>query len=246
MRIAELYDRHVGRDIYIVGTGPSLRFFPIEWLSDKITIGLNQAFKHFEPKYSITVHPEHVIQCEQDPRKITTRWITKRKPPLDKLSFDDPRYYVFDTAELDFDVTLKRKPDTLFIGRGVQQTAMDMAARMGAANIFLVGIDMTDVGGDHHAHDQHVRFHGLAPVTVYAEYRKYTAMMRETLRKLRVNVLSLSPYLSAVGGEEDHARLLVERNLQKLPPPIDTSKYRRAVPAPIVVKGKPHVQRKTR
>lgn len=227
MRLHNLKNAHRGKDIYIVGTGPSLRTFPLGYLGDKITIGLNQAWKYFSPTYSITVHPELVVEYESYDRPPITKWIVKRKPPFEKLSFTDKRYFLFNTVDKDFTIFHKPKEDHLFIGRGVQQTAMHVASIMGAASIILVGVDMTDLCGDHHGHDQHVRFHGLPPADVYLEYRRYTAAVRYELRKKGLKVLTLSGLLGACDGSEDYERLCKELKLQKLPPPEDTSTYKR-------------------
>ena len=56
--IEELYGRHPGSDIYVVGTGASLRVFPLAFLENKITIGLNMAWKVAPVQYSITIRPE--------------------------------------------------------------------------------------------------------------------------------------------------------------------------------------------
>ncbi len=225
MRISLLENKHPNSDIYIIGTGPSLRVFNTQYLSNKITIGLNQAWKHLSTTYSISVHPELVIEYEKAEVKPKTKWIAKQKNEFGKKSLDDPNYYMFKTVDKDFSIFTKPRPDHLFIGRGVQQTAMNMAALMGAKNIILVGIDMTDVGGDHHGHHQHVKFHGLAPVDVYAEYRYYTAKARVELRKLGVSVMTLSPFISSCDATDDYLRLCAEFNLPKLPKPKDTSTY---------------------
>lgn len=225
MRINLLAGRHKGEDIYIVGTGPSLRVFDKNYLSNKVTIGLNQAWKHLPTVYSISVHPELVVEYEQTKTKNKTCWIVKQKGDFVNKSLDDPEYYIFKTVDRDFSIFTKPKKDHLFIGRGVQQTAMNMAAIMGAKNIVLVGVDMTDVGGDHHGHDQHVKFHGLAPRDVYSEYRDYTASARQELRKLGIAVMTLSPFLGSCDASEDYLRLCSELKLPKLPAPKDTSTY---------------------
>ena len=51
MQAFELWGRHAGETIYIIGTGPSQRLFPLDFLSDKITIGLNQAWKLLPVQY---------------------------------------------------------------------------------------------------------------------------------------------------------------------------------------------------
>lgn len=223
-------NRHRGADVYIVGTGPSMRVFPSDYLQNKIVIGLNQAWRHCAPTYCITVHPElyaeyQDVRLRSACKPVATTWFVKHKPPLN-LPYNDPTCYVFDTSpQLSIVNPVSEK---LFIGRGVQQTAMHLAAFMGAKNIILVGVDMCDLGGDHHAHDQHVRFHGLPPTNVYKEYRDFTAAVRYQIeQKFGARVLTLSPLLGADHGSEDYLRLCEQRGLSKLPPPADTSGYGR-------------------
>jgi len=231
MRLRELYGRYPGLDLYVVGTGPSMRVFPVEMLAGKLTIGLNQAWKYFDrgfaPTWMLTAHPEELLKFEEAKARPRTTWIVKKKPPLEHLSLDDPRHYVFGTEE-DFGVVRKQPEDVLFLGRGIQQTAIDLAARMGFKNVFLVGCDMTDLGGEHHGHDQHVRFLGWRDRDVYQEYREWTAVVRKTVREAHgVNVLTLSPFLGAGHAEEDYKRLVGELSLRPLPKPKDVSPYKR-------------------
>jgi hypothetical protein len=225
MRISTLKNVYKNKEIYIVGTGPSLRTFPKEYLESKITIGLNQAWKHLATTFSITVHPDLLLEYENTVSKPTTKWLVKKKAPLEKISLDDRKYYVFKTVDRDLRIFTNPKEDHLFLGRGVQQTAMHLAMLMGAKTIVLVGVDMTDLGGDHHGHDQHVKFHGLEPSDVYAEYRKYTSLVRKELRQLNVNVFSLSTILGEYYGSEDYLRICEELSLSKLSKPTDTSTY---------------------
>lgn len=231
MRIDKLYNIHKDCDIYIVGTGPTARVLPKDMFVDRITIGLNQAYKSFNVSYSITVHPElemeHSVLIKSNPR-LKTRWVVKHKSPT-RLPFDDPERYVFNTSP-EWSSFLGKDKETLFIGRGVQQTAIDLACRMGARAIFLVGVDMSDVGGDHHSHKQHVRFHGLAPKDVYSEYREWTYKARKLAReKARIPVLSISPLLGCGGSihDADYIQLRDEFGLAPLPAPKDTSGYTR-------------------
>lgn len=230
MRVQELYGRHKGQPIWVVGTGPSMQMFPKQLLPDHITIGLNQAWRYGPLTYSLTVHPEHVLEWEKE-KGHPTQWITKKKGPLADLSLDDPRYYVFHTEQENYDLVRAPKPDVLFLAHGIHNTAMVLAAHMGASVVYLVGCDMGELGGDHHGHDQHVRFHGLPPSLVYKEYRRDAAKVRRILRdELNVPVLTISPFLGLTAPEEDYHRLRLELNLAKLPPPKDTSPYKRKKP----------------
>lgn len=229
MRIANLYDKHRGETIYVVGTGPSMRVFPLPFLKGKTCIGLNQAWKYGIPlTYSLTVHPELTLAWEKCLDRTPTQWVVKKKSPMKHLSLDDERYYVFETDGDNYDLIRKRTPDKLFLANGIQCTALDLAARMGAGSVMLVGVDMGDIGGDHHGHNQHVQFHGVDPDLVYKEYRYHTAKVRKVVRdELRIPVMTLSPFLGADSAEEDYLRLCKEFDLPKLDKPEDVSTYNR-------------------
>jgi hypothetical protein len=231
MRIGALYGRHRGETVYVCGTGPSMRLFPLEFLAGKTTIGLNQFWKYAAPTYALTVHPELLQEYERAAARPQTCWVVKKKPPMDDLGLDDPRYYVFHT-DRDLKAVHERPEDTLHLAEGVQCTALDLAARLGAAAVVLVGCDMAQIGVDHHGHDQHVRFLGLAPAAQYQLYRKRTAMVRRVLRdKFKVPVLTLTPFVGAGHPDEDYHRQCIERGLPKhLPRPKDVSPYRRKKP----------------
>lgn len=231
MHIADVYNRCRSDAIFICGTGPSIRVFPLEILEKAVSIGLNQFWKHAPTTYSITVHPELLDAYEAAyPQGGRTQWFVKKKPPRADLTFDDPRYYVFETSP-ELKTVTERPIDRLLISEGVQCTAMDLAARMGAKLIILVGCDGTNLGGDFHADSQHVRWLGQKPADQYALYRKRTAQVRKILRDVHeVNVVTMTPFVSAGFPEEDYLRLCQELNLPRLPPPKDTSPYKRPTP----------------
>lgn len=237
MRIHEMPQALIASNtVYIVGTGPSLRCFDLAFFRDKVTIGLNQAWKHFNPTYSITVHPElyQEYKAAKDaevlvPPKVTkdvSLWFVKKKPPMADLELDDPSVYVFNTS-YELDTVAKRPNDTLYLGEGVQTCAMDLAGRWGARFIVLVGCDGGSLDGDFHAHDQHVKWLGMKADDQYALYRQSTAEVREVLRGKGVSVMSMTPFIGVNGANEDYARLKAELKLPVLPTPQDKSGYKR-------------------
>ena len=56
--VVDLYNRHLKEDIYILGTGASMRVFPMSLLEGKTVIGLNMAWKLFPVRYCLTTRPE--------------------------------------------------------------------------------------------------------------------------------------------------------------------------------------------
>jgi hypothetical protein len=231
MRIRDLYYRHRGQTIYILGTGPSLRVTPLEILQGAVTIGLNQAWRHHPCTYNLTVHPELLQDYEREAAGAKRQrgagpavWLVKQKPPMASLTLDDPNYYVFRTAP-DLQTVTLQPDDTLYIGEGVQCTAMDLACRMGARAVVLVGCDACSLGGDFHGHDQHVRWLGQTPEAQYALYRKQTALVRKVLRGRGLPVYTLSPFVGVGHADEDYRRLCKEHKLPPLPRPRDVSPY---------------------
>lgn len=226
MRIADLYGRHAG-DVWVLGTGPSVRVFPLEILAGRVVIGLNAAWRHYPVTYSLTVHPELYAEYRKTPNAPGTQWVVKRKDPMPGLSYDDPDVYVFSTSP-DLKLVGSATPDMLYIGCGVHCTAIDLAARMGASTVFMVGCDACVLAKDHHAHDQHVRYHGLGPDAVFEEYRRYGAKARRAAHAATgARVVTVSPFVGLGHPEEDYARLCAERGLAPLPKPKDTSTYKR-------------------
>src|SRR2546423_4473568 len=79
--VTDLYGRHRGADIYVVGTGTSTRVFPMSFLEGRITIGLNMAWKIAPITYGITIGPHlnipEFMEGEEPHPEIT--WITKRE-----------------------------------------------------------------------------------------------------------------------------------------------------------------------
>jgi len=224
MRIQKLTDICRDDTVYIIGTGPSLRCMDLSFFENKVTIGLNQAWRHLPTSYAITVHPELLADYHASKPKKPTRWIVKRKPPREDLTLDDPKYYVFDTS-YDLNTVATKPKDTLYLGEGVQTCAMDLASRMAARFIVLVGCDGYALNGDYHAHDQHVKWLGMQPNDQYALYRQSTAEVREVLRKDGVSVLTMTPFIGAAHAHEDYARLCDVLKLPKLQQPVDTSTY---------------------
>lgn len=226
MKLSGIYGQWRGREVYIVGTAPSMRLFPEKYLHGKRIIGLNQAYRYCDPQINLTVHPELIVEQREVENGKKRPWATKPKPPMKDLKEDDPDIYVFKTSTDLAVVGDNAQP--LYLGHGIQCTALDLAVRMGAYSIIIVGCDMNALGGDHHGHAQHVRFHGLPPDDVYKEYRIFASRVRRVVReKHNVTVLTLSPFLGQDAASEDYLRLTEELALPKLPTPEDTSAYDR-------------------
>ncbi len=211
-----------------------MRFFPIDFLQDKITIGLKRAWKYFKPDYILSTHPEAF------PDNINKYTIITKFKPVDKngnkwrYKFSWDKFYLFKSnfdcgmRPTDFSLLDKPRQNCLYLGRGIQTTGLCLAALMGASTAVLVGIDCCSLGGEYHGHDQPVRFHGLPKDHVYKEYYTNTAIVRYKLfQKYKMQTLSLNPFIGLKYSEEEYRRLMEEYDLSPFPEPEDTSGYNR-------------------
>lgn len=234
--IQELYDRHPGSTIYIVGTGASLRVFPLDFLKDKITIGLNQAWKVVDTTYAITMMPKlnipEFIDGESAHPDIT--WITKPSKvggqcTAAEIEHADAHFYGFENngkaslTGLDepsetgrvLDWVIHPHPQMLYLWTSISQSAMNLASNMGAKNIVLVGCDNGAINGNHHAHDQHTMWKGEDPDVRYQQYYEGVAEVRTALRTRGVNVLTMSPFVKIDAPGQDFARIATEIGAEK-------------------------------
>jgi hypothetical protein len=226
--VSELYGRHTGEDIYIVGTGPSLRVFPLDFLKDKITIGLNMAWKMVDTTYAITIHPDLNIPELQSPvvNKPNLQWILSIKP--EKFPASHPNILALENRCYFFD--FRGRPNTqppyepsdsgrmiewvrypsennLYVWSSISQPAMNLAANMGARNVILIGCDNASIGKNSHSHAQHTRWKGVRPDKRYYQYYEGAAEVRTALHERGVNVISMNPFVSLGHYDEDFIKL---------------------------------------
>lgn len=231
--VTELYGRHEGEDIYVVGSGASMRVFPADYLRDKVTIGLNMAWRSAPVRYGLTIGPHlnvpEFIEGEEPRPDIT--WITreaKARAVLDDEQFAhaDATFYGFsvdapapDPAELDLDEPpphgrrldwVRHPSENLYVWSSISQTALNLAANMGARTVVLVGCDNCSLNDNHHGHLQHTKWLGAAPERRYEQYYEGLAEVRAVLRERGVDVVSLTPFVKLDDPGRDFGRLCDE------------------------------------
>ena len=234
MDISELWNKHQGETIYILGTGPSVRCYPDlkRIFYNQTVIGLNEAYKHYLCTYNITIHPNLIPDKYPGASPGIAKWIIKPKSKYHYVETEDVMFYIFqnNTDVYDFSYITKVK-GRLYVGRGIQTGAMVLAAQMGASLIVLIGCDFAQLGPDHHGHQTHIEFHGLDSQEVYQEYYHNSAIVRSKLRDIyKTEIVSLQPFLGLGHQDEDYRRLCCELDLPCLPPVKDKSTYQREKP----------------
>ena len=229
--VSELYDRHAGSDIYVVGTGASMRVFPRSYFEGRITIGLNMAWRQVPVTYGITIHPdlnipEFLVGATPHPEII---WVAGRRKCEGLLTAEQLQYACSNFFGFEYDGQRNTQPphepsdagrviswlerphgNQLYVWSSIAQTGVNLAANMGAKNVIVVGCDNCALSGNHHAHIQHTRWKGVVPEHRYQQYEEGLSEVRSVMRRRGVNVVSLTPFVSLRDPDGDFGRMCAE------------------------------------
>jgi hypothetical protein len=213
MRLGQLKDVFLGKEIYIVGTGPTAKLFPLEFLTDKVCIGLNDAYK-MHPAVGPVALMHHVDYARQSgtPEAPSHPNFSSIKYPVVKVSgrarvpkedvhWDHPHFYLYDwshdIAQLD---SLTKETDyLLYTPEGCSlHAALQLAWILGASAIYTIGCDSRTFGGKHYAdYDKNgFRAEEALPGGLKRNYDSYvygTLVIQEFLGKRGIPVFNLSP-----------------------------------------------------
>lgn len=230
-QVSKLYGRHAGDVIYVVGSGASMRVFPPDFLKGRVTIGLNQAWKVAPVRYGITIGPHLNVpefMADEAPHPEIT-WITRRAKAEKVLTEEqfrhaDKRFYTFeirhgqarDTTDWvsdtgrELDYVRRVSGSRLYQWSSISQTAVNLAANMGARTVILVGCDNCSLADNHHGHQQHTKWLGKPADERYEQYYEGLAEVRSALRQRGVDLLSLTPFVKLDDPTRDFLQLCDE------------------------------------
>lgn len=157
MKISALYapdGPFVGHEIYIVGTGPTMRIFPRDYLAGRTCVLLNDAQRWFPELGPIAFsnHRSFLKGCKLPYRCVKGRFKTDPHPERtdNHCPWDSPDHYVFSYREPPWDEVSHHDPATLFRERcfywaprrgSISTFAVQFALWCGAKSITLVGCD---------------------------------------------------------------------------------------------------------
>ena len=213
MRLRGLIDVYLNQDIYIVGAGPSVNVFPMDFLKDKICLSLNDTYK-MNPAVKPIVIMNNPTYAHAGSREAPFHEYFKHiKYPVVKMTgryrswkgvdWDDSYFYCYDWSHrIETELwTMKKDTDYLYSSPDgcILQDALQLAWIMGARNIFIIGCDSRTMGGRHYADFNKDGFSAdEAPKGFYKKERNYdsyvygTVLIKEFLRKQGVHVFNLS------------------------------------------------------
>jgi len=208
---------HLGKDIYVIGSGKSVDFFPLSFFDGKVTIGVNQVFKKIVPTY--LVRKEHKLLADILKLNLDTIHFVSRgeagshgdanKEFVEKGKFEN--VVVFDHELNICDVRrLPPRDDQLIVSYSTITSAIHLAAHMGAKNIILLGHDSGTLDGKCNFEGYHTEKTMGFYWKEKHEYEKWLRVIDKGTIRLKhllyerygCNVVSLNPFINF--GLEGH------------------------------------------
>lgn len=198
--LLELKDRHRGADVYVLGSAASMAHFDPEFFRGRLVIGCNWVFRDFPCTYAVWKEaPADAIR--QHPGTIVakhphgnTGWAAT------DYGANVPDHWVFPHrmnghTHVDWSVL---GTDEIVVSYSTITSAMHIAAYLGAANIFLAGVDGGKLDGRMQyegypgAEEHHAWYSGWV-----REILPQTLTLRDKLREVYgCRVYLLSPFLN--------------------------------------------------
>lgn len=201
-----LKNRHPGRTLYVLGSGPSLDFFPDDFFDHEIAIGCNYVYRSFPVRYTVAkeLPPDDMAESAQ----------LGAVPVVSRHSYGNKNYPAPVRTITEYHYVFEHRPnmhtgvdwsvlgtDEIVVSYSTITSAIHLAAYMGARRVLLCGAETGSLDGR-----QHFTGYPGAATTPEAEkwYREFLEQIRQqtiTLRdKLRqvygCDVMTLSPFVN--------------------------------------------------
>ena len=221
--VVNFKDKHKGGDIYVVGSGKSIDFYPAGFLNDKITIGVNQISRVVGCTYYVRKELPPLMSAEVLLSDITLfltmskygNHATHKNSNLILVSNHTGQNERTKIVLFDHNSNVHRVPDrlpddpnALLVSHSTITTAIHLAAYMGAKNIFIAGHDLGSINGQlncagyHSVESRQCSWHGDNDEVI----RQYKDWLRkiggDTLKarallqeKYSCNIFTLSPFI---------------------------------------------------
>lgn len=202
---------HPNSDIYIIASGKSLDFLDKSFFDNKITIGINQSYKYYSPKYLVRKEHQFINDVLKDTKKSNViHFISKynfgREIPKNLINdkfVDKKNIVVFEHNSNQLSLSkLPDNPNKLIVSHSTITSGIHLAAYMGAKNIILVGHDCGSINGKSNFNNYHTNeTRNQDNDNDYKEWLKNISKDTLTLKhllkkKYNCNVVSLNPFIN--------------------------------------------------
>jgi hypothetical protein len=141
-------------DAFVIGGGASLRTFDFDWLRDRATLGVNDAYKAGPSRCSRVLFGDGKFwkQNKWELEEYAKAGGIVYSVSLDTIRFNLPWVWQFNRGVVGMSID----PGTLGWNHNTGASALNLALLLGAKRVFLLGFDMTDVGGLTHWHNNRI------------------------------------------------------------------------------------------
>jgi hypothetical protein len=211
-QITELKNIHKDKDIWIICAGSSMNYVEPNFFDNKITIGLNQVYRHFPCDYIAMTDLKESSRFDASVEELKNSKIKllfskyshgcykdgESKPePCDNFyvwNHNDNCNYKKEDGTLDMDVI---GTDKIVSIRSTVTSAMNISAYMGAKNIIICGADNGSVNGKSY-YDGYVEDHWISAKNNdgwLGGIRDLNLQVREKIKEVYgCNIYSLNPF----------------------------------------------------
>lgn len=180
-KITDFKNRHEGKRIFILASGPSLKDLDLSPLKRRMVMGLNRSFLIFPDTYYQCVMDYRLFDEFQDSLKKTRHLFT-----LEGRPFGTP-IKLLGAEGFSWDLE-----EGIYSGYTIAYVALQIAVYMGFKEIYYLGLDLKNEGANTHffGHDYHSKNH---ETTEYPRMKKVLEFGAQTLSNTNVNVFNCSP-----------------------------------------------------
>lgn len=147
--ISKLKNKHRGQDIWVIGAGPSAGFVDAEFFANKITVGVNYTWRHFDVDYVVVKENFALWEALKAGQTVAASRFHCGNMKHAENNAEQP-FYVFDHVENELDrvnLDVIGTDDRLVVSYSTITSAIHLAAYLGAENIILVGHDCGTIDG---------------------------------------------------------------------------------------------------
>lgn len=208
IKLKDLHNIHAGKDIYVIGAGPSCDYIKPSFFDNKITVGINQVHKKYNTTYIVKKDHNLLQQTLDDYQGITLvskqHGASNEEINVCKYRNTD-RLCVFNhllNETVNMNLSVFDTEDYLCVSYSTCTTAIHFAYYLGAKNILLVGLDH-GLLNDKMNFDQYYTDIKETPWKDWGEYKNWTKTLDnntikicEKIRSLNVNVHSINPFIN--------------------------------------------------
>ena len=182
--ISDFHHLHVGKRVFILASGPSLKSHDLQMLKNKLVMGMNRSFMIYPHAYYHCVMDHRLFQLyEEELRATRVLWTLEDRPwgiPMKLLGTEG---FSWDLEE------------GVYSGYTISYVALQVAVFMGFSEIYFLGLDLCHSGTDTHffGHDFHSQHHES---TEFPKMVKMLSHAATLLQQSNIRVYNCSPVAS--------------------------------------------------